>query len=158
MTDLLQWLGQTPPAAFLRSPGMAYPLVSAAHIAAIGLIIGAIGTLDARLLGAFSKRPVAELGPPLARVAAIGVALAVLTGFLLFSVRPVAYAANDMLQLKLALIGLGVANALALRFTPWWRTALAGGAIHPVLRMQAAASLLIWLAALLAGRWIGFTM
>jgi hypothetical protein len=137
---------------------MAYPLISAAHIAAIGLIIGAIGTLDARLLGAFPKRPVAELGPPLSRVAAIGVALATLTGFLLFSVRPVAYAANSMLQLKLALIGLGVANALSLRFTPWWPTALAGGAIHPALRVQAAASLLIWLAALLAGRWIGFTM
>jgi hypothetical protein len=137
---------------------MAYPLVSAAHIAAIGLIIGAIGTLDARLLGAFAKRPVAALGPPLSRVAAIGVALAVLTGFLLFSVRPVAYADNAMLQLKLALVGLGVTNALALRFTPWWRSALAGGAVNPALRMQAAVSLLIWLSALLAGRWIGFTM
>ena len=49
---------------------------------------------------------------------------AVATGFLLFSVRPLAYAQNPAFLTKITLVALGVANALVLRANRGWRVAL----------------------------------
>lgn len=122
----------------------------------IGLLLGAIATLDARLLGAFRRAPVAVLAPPLVRVAASGLSLAIITGGLLFSVRPAEYAGNPAFLTKLGLVALGLLNVAALRVLPEWRLALAGGAVGRSVRMGAAASLIVWLTAILAGRWIAF--
>ena len=146
-----------PAAAFLRGSVAAYALVNAAHIMGIGLLFGAIATLDLRLLGAFSGHPVAHLGPPLRRVAAAGLALAVVTGVLLFTTRPLAYAANPAFLAKLGLVALGLLNvALLAHSGRHWQAALAGGPVHPAVRGAALASLLAWAGAILAGRWIGF--
>jgi hypothetical protein len=88
---VLQAISDLPLAAALRDSAIAYPLVNAAHIAAFGLLLGAIATLDLRLLGAFRAAPLGALGPPLWRVAAGGLAAAAVTGLLLFSTRAVAY-------------------------------------------------------------------
>lgn len=79
--------------ALRQSPAL-YPLANAAHILGIGLLVGAIFTLDLRVLGAFRQAPLTVLGPPLVRMAAIGLGLALVTGFLIFTVRPAGYAAN----------------------------------------------------------------
>lgn len=143
-------------AAAIRASPTLYPLVNAAHILGLGLLIGAAATLDLRLLGAFGRHEIAALGPPLRRVAAAGLALAALTGLLLFSTRPHAYAENPAFLAKLALVGFGLANAGAIHLGGAWRRALASGAASPGLRAGAALSLLCWAGALLAGRWIGF--
>jgi len=155
----LEWLallGEWPVAAALRRSPLLYPLVNAAHILSLALLVGAIAVLDLRVLGLFRAHPLGHLGPPLARVAAAGLALAVLTGFLLFSTRPLTYAENPAFLLKLGLLLLGTLNALALRAAPAWRAALAGGAVGSRLRLGAAFSLLAWVSAVVAGRWIGF--
>src|SRR5215213_8512984 len=113
--DALRALSEWPAAEMLRQSSVAYPLVNAAHIGAIGLLLGAIVTLDLRLLGAFRAHPIAHLGPPLRRVAASGFVAAAATGLLLFSTRPLAYAQNPAFLIKLALIGLGLLNVAALR-------------------------------------------
>lgn len=154
--ELAEWLSGWPVGAALRRSALLYLVVNAAHILAIGLLIGAIVPLDLRLLGLVGHAPVDVLGPFLTRAAAIGLLLAVATGFCLFSVRPAAYLANPAFLAKLALLALGVLNALSLRLGTAWRTALAGGMIAPRLRLQALVSLALWLAAVLAGRWIGF--
>jgi hypothetical protein len=154
--EVLQALGEWPVAAALRQSGIAYPLVNAAHIISIGLLLGAITTLDLRLLGLFQAHPVGQLGPPLWRVAACGLALAAVTGFLLFSTRPVAYAENPAFLAKLGLVGLGLLNLLVLRCNPHWRLALGGEPVHGSVRIVALLSLLAWMGAVIAGRWIGF--
>ncbi|GGG29523.1 hypothetical protein GCM10010964_16720 [Caldovatus sediminis] len=158
MEAALQALSEWPLAAALRRSGVGYPLLNAAHILAIGLLIGAIATLDLRLLGAFRAHPIAELGPPLQRVAAAGLLLAVATGALLFSTRPVAYAENPAFLAKLGLVGLGLINVLGLRCNPHWRRAVDGadGRVHGSVRAAALVSLLVWVGAVVAGRWIGF--
>lgn len=154
--EALAALGQWPGAALLRGSETAYLLVNATHILGIGILVGAVATLDLRLLGAFGRHPLAHLGPPLRVMAAGGLGLAVLTGALLFSTRPVAYAANPAFLVKLGLLGFALVNIVLVQAGPWWRDALAGGVPHPVLRAAALVSLLAWLGALLAGRWIGF--
>ena len=141
--------------ALRQSPAL-YPLANAAHILGIGLLIGAIATLDLRVLGAFRPAPLAVLAPPLVRMAASGLVLALVTGFLLFTVRPAAYAANPAFLAKLGLVAAGLLNVLVLRRGAGWRQALAGGAVGWPVRLAAALSLLVWTGAVLAGRWIAF--
>ena len=54
--------------------------------------------------------------------------LAVATGFLLFSVRPLTYAQNPAFLTKISLVALGVVNALVAAGFNWrWRVADEGG-------------------------------
>lgn len=154
--ELLQALNDWPVAVALRRSTIAYPLVNAAHILSIGLIVGSIATLDLKILGLFRAQPLASLAQPLAAVAAAGVALAVATGFLLFSVRPLGYADNPAFLTKIGLVALGVGNALLIRVSGEWAASLAGAPPGFRLRAMAAASLMIWVGAVVAGRWIGF--
>ncbi len=154
--EFLQALADWPVARALRGSSGLYVLANGSHILGIALTVGAIAALDLRLLGVAARQPLAALAPLLGAVAAAGVALAVLTGGLLFSVRPAAYAANPAFLAKVALVMLGVVNALALRAGRDWRVALEHGAVTGRVKAQAAASLAIWIAAIFAGRWIGF--
>lgn len=156
MEELLQALSGWSVAQALRGSMGLYATVNAAHIFAIGLVVGSLATLDLRLLGAFRATPVAAIGPPLSRVAAFGVVLAIATGFLLFSVRPAEYVQNTAFITKIALVTLGVLNALLLHLGARWKDMLAGGAVSPRVRLSAGLSLLTWVGAILAGRWIGF--
>jgi hypothetical protein len=154
----VEWLAQWPVAVALRQSALAYPLVNAAHILSIGLLLGAIATLDLRMLGLFRAAPLAVLAPPLWRMAACGLGLAAATGFLLFSTRPTGYLGNPAFLLKLGLVGIGLLNVLALRFNRAWKRALDGGEAGAALRLPALVSLLVWVCAVVAGRWIGFLL
>jgi len=143
-------------ATALSRSAIAYPLVNAAHILALALLFGAIAILDLRLLGLFRGSPLDTIARPATRVAASGFGLAAVTGFLLFSTRPLTYAENPAFLLKLGLIGLGLLNVALLHANPHWRLALAGGAVRTSLQASAAGSLLVWAAVVLAGRWVGF--
>jgi hypothetical protein len=151
--DVLDALGHWPGAVWLQRNYVAYLVVNAAHIFAFALIVGAIVPLDLRLM---RGTPVAPVAPLLTRTAAAGVGLAVATGFWLFSVKPIEYLDNPAFLWKLALFACALGNILLQHAGPGYRVALAGGAIGARVRMHAAASLLLWLAVLLAGRWIGF--
>jgi hypothetical protein len=147
---VVEALGGWPGADWLRQSATAYLFVNAAHILGIATVLGAILPLDLRLLGGFRKFPVEVLGPFLVRCAAVGLGLALLTGAWLFSVKPAEYLANAAFRWKLALLALALANVA---FQHW-------GAALPRLstatRVRAALSLGLWLAVLVAGRWIGF--
>ncbi|SIT30975.1 DUF6644 family protein [Achromobacter sp. MFA1 R4] len=152
----LEQLESVPPSLWLRRSGTLYLLVNAAHIGAIGLLIGSIVPLDLRLLGVLKPGPLAVLAPVLARTAAAGLALAVLTGAMLFSVRPFDYLQNPAFGVKMGLLAAGAANAWLVRRGGAWAGVAAGRQPSGALRVQAAASLALWLGCLVAGRWIGF--
>jgi hypothetical protein len=156
LESLLQAVAGWPLASFFRNSTSAYVALNAAHIFAIGLVVGSIVTLDLRLLGLFRTYPLIALARPLSRMAAVGVLLALVTGFLLFSVRPAAYAQNPAFLTKISLVVLGIGNALLLRLNRYWSSALEGAAVADSVRAAAFLSLLIWAGAVLAGRWIGF--
>ncbi len=154
--ELLQALSDWPVAAALRSSAIAYPLVNAAHILSLGLLAGAVVTLDLRLLGLFGASPLGALARPLQRVAEAGLAGAAVTGFLLFCTRPLTYAENPALLVKLGLVALGIVHALLIRRSLAWQHAIEGAPVAGRLRLSALASIGIWAGAVVAGRWIGF--
>jgi hypothetical protein len=156
LEEFLRTLSHAAPAAFFRDSTIAYATLNAIHIFSIALIVGSIVTLDLRILGLFRGFSVATLAPPLTRVAVTGIYCAMVSGFLLFSVRPLAYVVNPAFLAKITLVTLGVINALALRSTRAWQFALDGEPVSDSVRAAALRSILIWAGAILAGRWIGF--
>lgn len=152
MDWLAGFVAALPGAAILRTSPHLYLLVNAAHILAIALLVGAIVPLDLRLTGVLRGPAVNVIGPFLSRMAAAGLVLAALTGIALFSVRPAEYLANPAFLAKSGLLALAVAN-IAVQHR--------AGAFHdeaqrPAHRLFATASLVLWLAVLVGGRWIGF--
>jgi hypothetical protein len=143
-------------AALVRRSLYVYPLLNATHILALTLLVGCVVPADLRMLGLFGA---VESGPFLKLMTAIsatGLVLAVATGFLLFSVQPLEYASNPAFLTKVSLVALGTVNAIAIRVSAAWQKATIEGAVSPGLRVAALLSLTIWIAALVAGRWIAF--
>lgn len=152
----LQALHDWEVAALVRRSFYVYPLINATHIFALTLLIGGILPADLRMLGFF--RGVAA-GPFLrltTTMSAIGLALAIASGFMLFTVQPLEYVRNPAFLTKISLVALGAANALVIRFSGAWRMALATGEAGAGLKLGAVLSMTIWIAALLSGRWIAF--
>ncbi|MDF2620577.1 MAG: hypothetical protein K0S00_3236 [Xanthobacteraceae bacterium] len=156
LAGLVALLGSWPGARWLQSSGTAYLLINAMHVLGIALLLGSILVLDFRLLGGLRSVPLTVLGPLNARVAACGVALALTTGFWLFTVQPREYLGNPAFLIKLGLVALALANVMVQHANPAYARALAGAPVSAGVRASAVASVLLWLAALVAGRWIGF--
>lgn len=153
---LIEWIGAWPGAVALRDSGTAYLFVNAAHILGVGLLVGAILPLDLRLLGLVGPAPLTVLAPFLSRAAAAGAALAILTGLWLFSVKPAEYVTNAAFLWKAGLLVLALANVALQHAHRGYARVLAGDEPGPVVRLVAGCSILLWLAVLVAGRWIGF--
>lgn len=153
---LVESIGAWPGAVALRDSGTAYLFVNAAHILGVGLLVGAILPLDLRLLGLFRPVPLAVLAPFLSRAAAAGAVLAIATGLWLFSVKPGEYLANEAFLWKAGLLVLALANVALQHANRGYARILAGGEPGPTVRLVAGGSILLWLAVLVAGRWIGF--
>jgi hypothetical protein len=131
-----------------------YALVSASHVLGIALLLGPIALVDLRLLGLLRRLDLAALAI-LRRAAMLGVIIVLPTGLLLFSAKPLEYAANPAMQLKLLVVGVGLLNALVFEWTAR-RHGLAAATSGRSARLMGIASIMLWLAALLLGRWIAF--
>jgi hypothetical protein len=145
--------------AALRASRWAYPLVNTAHIAGLALLFGAIVPLDLRLLGAWRGVSLQSLARVLLPVALTGLALAAVSGLLLFSVSAAKYAAAPVFLAKLGLIAAALANALLLRLGPHWTLARLPGFADPPaarLRVAGALSMALWLAVILCGRLVAY--
>lgn len=153
---MLDALAQSPLAQAISSSRQVYPLLNAAHIAALASLFGSILALDLRLVGLFRAVPILPLAQVLPRVSACGLVMAVLTGFMLFLVEPHDYAANGAFRAKLALVATGAIHALAVHRSSAWQALVTGGRIGAGLRLSGALSLAIWTSAIVAGRLIAF--
>ncbi|TFH84908.1 hypothetical protein EQG41_19880 [Billgrantia azerbaijanica] len=151
MDELLARLAATPLADWMRLSRWGYAAVNALHVLGIALLVGAITALDLRLLGWRRQLPLAPLARLLQPVAMGGLCLALPAGGLLFLADPTDYAAMPLFWLKLSLIALALANALALNLG-------AGLTRAPPRRLAAAGavSLGLWLAVLACGRLLAF--
>jgi len=146
-------------AAALRDSIWSYPLVNAAHIFGVALLVGSIVPLDLRLLGAWRSVPLAPLWAVLTRTAGVGLVLAIIFGMLLFITRATEYVASNLFIAKMLLVLLGTANALTLRMPSQPQASeITSTQWKPPVRLQVGAgiSLSIWLAALTLGRLIGY--
>lgn len=152
-------LEATPLATALRGSVWVYPLVNAAHILGVALLVGSIVPLDLRLLGVWRSVPLTPLWGVLTRTAGAGLILAMIFGALLFITRASEYTASNLFISKMAVVALGTANALALRVLPQTQVSeitSTKGKPSARLRLAGGISLVTWLTALTLGRLIGY--
>jgi hypothetical protein len=135
-----------------ESPSLfAFPGILAAHTVGLGLLAGVNGALDLRLLG------FARTIPPIAFVRFrpvmwIGLWINVLSGIAVLLAYPTKALTNPVFYLKLGLIA---AALVVLRII--LRRTNAGQAEGRTTRMLAAVSLVVWAAAITAGRLLAYT-
>ncbi|HEX6315932.1 MAG TPA: DUF6644 family protein [Gemmatimonadaceae bacterium] len=138
----------------------AAPVIEATHVVAAVLLFGTVLVVDLRLLGlADSSRPFSRVGRETLPLVWLAFVVSVITGSLMFTPSAQTYAGNTAFQLKaMALLGAGLNMALfhlgtARRLPAWDVHAPAPQAA----RLAGLASVLLWSAVVLLGRWIGFT-
>lgn len=153
----VDWIGNWPGARWLQQSGTAYLFVNAAHILGLGLLLGAMLPLDLRLVLGRAQPALSVVAPVAIRTAAVGLGLALLTGAWLFSVNPGDYLQNTAFRWKLLLLSLALIN-VAVQHRQWRSLGLpeARGTLPVRVRVLAGSSALLWIATLVAGRWIGF--
>ncbi|MDX1634262.1 MAG: DUF6644 family protein [Marinobacter sp.] len=158
MTDWLLALEGTAVASALRGSTLAYPLVNAGHILGIALLVGGILPLDLRLLGLWRSLPLQPLLRVLGTTAAVGLALALVCGLLLFIGRATEYVQSSLFVAKMAVVLVGLTNAVFLRRALASDPAAgAAGSVLPWhLRVGGLVSLLAWVSALVLGRLVGY--
>jgi hypothetical protein len=137
-TELAQWL------RFSRWP---YPIVNIVHLLGLAALFGSILALDLRMLGLWRSTDAGQIALVAVPVAATGLAVAVVSGFLLFIVRADEYVAMPVFWIKLAFVAAGTASAVVVRIAGLDRRA-------PV--TAASVSMTCWIAAIGAGRLIGY--
>lgn len=140
-------------AQLLRTSRWGYGLTNAAHILGITLLVGGVIPLQLRFLGLWRNVPRQALVRVLSPMAVTGLALAVIAGFLLFSVRAREYAEIGFLQAKIIFVVIGTLSALTLHRT---HGSLLESASDARLRGHAIISLACWISALVCGRMIAF--
>lgn len=163
--DGLRALSESAPAVMLRDSFWVYPIINASHILGIALLVGGILPLNLRLMGFLRDYAVAALARICVPIAATGLGLAIISGLMLFSVKPVDYVYTDIFVAKLALIGAALINIVLVRFNASWREMVQAedsimNASEPdlKLRIAGAISLTIWIVVLFLGRFVGYFM
>ncbi|MBC7907377.1 MAG: hypothetical protein H7Y60_11610 [Rhodospirillaceae bacterium] len=126
----------------MRGSLFLYPAANLLHVLALGFLLGPIVLLDLRVLGLGQTVPLGPAARILSRVAGASLVLLLASGAMLFAADAVGLAANPLMQAKLLLIALGLANAALFRLE------------RPRLlqRLQAVLSLAIWLLVAICGR------
>jgi hypothetical protein len=135
-----------------------WPILEDLHFIGLILLIGTIGVVNLRLLGLYKQLPLA----PLHRFIPWGIAgfaINVVTGLLFYLGMPGFYNMNFVFQLKMAAIMLGGLNLLLFYCTSAFRTVeqLGPGEDAPrFAKIIALATVVIWLAVIVLGRYIPF--
>jgi hypothetical protein len=151
--EFFQAIEQLGAVRLLKSSFVAYPVINALHIAAIGALLTSVLLMDLSVLGAIRSIPREKLVALLRRVALVAFGVAVLTGVTMFSIQATDYVRNPVFLVKLGLIVFAALNFAAFAALDRRRPS---GEADAALRMLAVTSILLWSGVLFAGRLIGF--
>ena len=145
----------------IRENDLLFPLIESVHVLSICLVVGSILAVDLRLLGLASmNRPVSRIMNGILPLTWCAFAVAVASGGLLFISNATKYLGNGFFVAKLCLIcaaGLNmvVFHAISAKDLPQWESETR---LPLPARLAGGVSILLWIAVVACGRWIGFTM
>ena len=161
LEDLIGYLEHSGLADNIRENDVLFPLIESVHVLAICLVVGSILAVDLRLLGLASiDRSVSRVTRGILPLTWCAFVVAVGSGGLLFISNATKYLGNGFFVAKMIMIGaaglnMAIFHAIGARDLPRWENQ-----IWPPLpaRLAGGVSILLWLAVVACGRWIGFTM
>jgi hypothetical protein len=135
-----------------------WPILEDLHFLGLILIIGAFGALNIRILGFLKQLPIA----PLHKFIPWGIGgfiVNIVTGLFFFMGMPGFYTPNVVFQIKMFTIMLAGANLLLFYCTSAFRSVehVGPGEDAPMFaKVIAATSIILWIAAIILGRYIPF--
>lgn len=157
LSDFWTWLGGLPISTYIGETWW-FPLLESIHVLAATFLVGSILMVDLRLLGlAGRSHPVSRITREVVPWTRGAFALAGLAGLGMFITQPARYMDNRAFQVKLALlilagINMAVFHLHTIRGVARWDT----DEVTPAAaRIAGGCSWFLWVAILLAGRWIG---
>jgi hypothetical protein len=151
--ETLRLVQDTGFATWIRESSWALFALLIVHTISMGTLVGTNLAVDGRLLGLASRVPLPAMGRTLP-IMAWALAFAVPSGLLLLAAYPAKHLTNPLFYVKLALVIAALAITLAFRSRvfrrvlaepPAWARGLAG------------LSLLLWIGALTAGKFLEYT-
>jgi hypothetical protein len=137
-----------------------FPWIELVHVFAITTVFGSILLVDLRLIGLAGRDyPVTALNRTIVPLTWVAFVIAAITGGLLFVSNPITYFGNFYFRAKmLMMLGAGLNMAVfhfwTMRDADTWHGAMPPGGA----RLAGLISILLWVAIVACGRWIGFTM
>jgi hypothetical protein len=159
MSAFAQWLATTSGSIALHESLYMYPLVESVHVLTLCLFVGLATLLDLRLIGVVFKRvPVSEVARRLLPWMAVGFAIMVITGGMLFYAIPIRSYHSIWFRTKVILLVLAGLNAWVFHARIW--RSVAAWDLDPVTpkaaRVAGAASLVLWAGIIVTGRMIAY--
>ena len=137
-----------------------FPFTESFHVIGLTMVFGTIAIIDLRLLGiASTRRPFTRIATDVLKWTWAAFALTLTTGLLMFTTNAGVYYHNFYFRAKMLLLALAGINILMFELT-------AGRSVHrwdrdkaaPLAgKTVAAVSLVLWIAIIFLGRWIGFS-
>ena len=160
LTPLVEAAQNSALSEWMRTSLKAVAIINALHVLSIVTVFGTIFLVDLRLLGlANLQRSFIRTHDELLRWTWGAFGIAAVTGVLLFMVNAVTYYRNTafwlkMLTIVLAGINMAVFELRTMKSVPSWDK----GVTPPsAARLAGALSIVLWVAVIVFGRWIGFT-
>jgi hypothetical protein len=161
LADLISYLENSRLADNIRENDLLFPFIESVHVLAICLVVGSILAVDLRLLGLASiHRSVSRVTNGILPLTWCAFVVAVASGGLLFISNATKYLGNGFFIAKLFLIGAAGLNmmifhAIGAKDLPRWENETR---LPLPARLAGGVSILLWVAVVACGRWIGFTM
>lgn len=156
---ILRWLQDCTLGDAVRSTPFMYPTLESLHILGIAVLVGPAFAFDLRLLGVGRRLvSVTKAARYLLPVSHLGLAIAVVTGILMFSAQAVGVAGSGAAPWKLGLLLLAGLNVLVFHRGVYHRVdALADADATPVAaRISAIVSMSTWTGVIFAGRFLAY--
>lgn len=136
-----------------------FPLVESLHVLFVAVMMGTIAFVDLRLMGLINlERPVSKTLREMLPFTVGSFLVVVITGTLLWTAHPMQYLQNGPFIAKMVLLVAAGVNILVFHGTTQrsisrWDL----GKVPLRVLLAGSTSLLLWIAVVACGRWIGFT-
>lgn len=161
LREVISYLEDSGLADNIRENDFLFPFIESVHVLAICLVVGSILAIDLRLLGLASiHRPVSRVTHGILPLTWCAFVVAIASGGLMFISNATKYLGNGYFIAKMLLIGAAGLNmvifhGISARDLPKWENETR---LPLPARLAGALSILVWVAVVACGRWIGFTM
>jgi len=158
--EMCGWIENTAIATAIRQSTWLFPAIETVHVLATVIVVGSVTMLDLRLVNlAWRDYTLRELHEDVLPWAWTSFAVAAVAGSLLFSSSATKYYHNVPFRIKMVLLLLVGINAAVFELGTYRRVAnsQAPTRIPAVAKMAGVLGLILWIAVVACGRWIGFT-
>ncbi len=158
VSSFIEWVVTTPFSLFLQSELWVIPTVQTVHILCVAIVLTAAAMLDLRLLGLIARgQSVVSLTQRFLPAAWVALGLLAITGSLLIiaeparSLRALPFQLKMLMLLSVLILTVIFQKSVAANASRWDTAPASPGA-----RITAVISLGLWLAIIVAGRWIAY--